>query len=130
MMTGNVHSAKFPALSVALHVTEVEVETLKRVAPESGHDKDLMPDSSRATTLVTKPTVTSGRASVAIVAYVMFLGQEENVGGLESVTLTKKTQREVRPELSVAELIRVEHENKIEKIQTNQVTLVTPRLKM
>ncbi len=68
MITGNVQRAKFPALSVALHVTEVEVETLKRLVPESGHDTDLIPDSSRATTLVTKPTVTSGRASVAKVS--------------------------------------------------------------
>ena len=70
IVNGKLHVLIFPALSVALHVTVVVVNTVNRVVPESGQTMLAIPDPSVALTLEAKLTLGSGRPSVACVVYV------------------------------------------------------------
>jgi hypothetical protein len=69
MDSGKVQDAVLSALSVAVHVTEVVVSTVKRLVPESGHTKLLIPEASVALIRdgAKKVTRTSGRRSVLVV---------------------------------------------------------------
>lgn len=69
-VNGKLHVLTFPALSVALHVTVVVVNTVNRVVPESGQTILAIPDPSVALTLEAKLTLGSRRPSVACVVYV------------------------------------------------------------
>ena len=70
IVNGNVQLPTLPALSVAVHVTLVVVNTVNRVTPEAGHTKLAMPLPSVALTLDRNDTSTSGRMSVLCVVYV------------------------------------------------------------
>ena len=50
-VNGNVQVLTLLALSVAVHVTLVVVNTVKRVTPDAGHTSDLIPEPSVAVTL-------------------------------------------------------------------------------
>jgi hypothetical protein len=59
----------FPALSTALQVVMVVVDTENNLLEESGQESDMIPDPSLAETLERKATDTSGRPSEACVMY-------------------------------------------------------------
>ena len=101
MLSGNVQMATLSALSVAVQLTVVVVDTMKRVTPESGHEIDITPDPSVADTQERYDTITSGRESESCVVYRKLDGQIM-VGRVVSTTVMENVHVLFRPALSVA----------------------------